>query len=63
MKIAIIHDHLTCRAGGEQVALTFHKAFPNAPIYTLAYNSEGTFPDLRRSKGQGFHRPRCEDRR
>jgi len=47
MKIAIIHDHLTCRAGGEQVALTFHKAFPDAPIYTLAYNSEGTFPEFK----------------
>jgi glycosyltransferase involved in cell wall biosynthesis len=47
MKIAIIHDHLTCRAGGEQVALTFHKAFPEAPIYTLAYNSEATFPEFK----------------
>lgn len=46
MKIAIVHDHLTCKAGGEQVALTFHKAFPNAPIYTLAYNAEATFPEF-----------------
>jgi glycosyltransferase involved in cell wall biosynthesis len=47
MKIAIVHDHLTCRAGGEQVALAFHKAFPDAPIYTLAYNPEGTFPEFK----------------
>jgi glycosyltransferase involved in cell wall biosynthesis len=47
MKIAIIHDHLTCRAGGEQVALTFHKAFPEAPIYTLAYNPKATFPEFK----------------
>jgi glycosyltransferase involved in cell wall biosynthesis len=47
MKIAIVHDHLTCRAGGEQVALTFHRAFPQAPIYTLAYNPETTFPEFK----------------
>ena len=47
MKIAIVHDHLTCRAGGEQVALTFHRAFPNAPIYTLAYNPDATFPEFK----------------
>lgn len=47
MKIAIIHDHLTCRAGGEQVALTFHRAFPEAPIYTMAYNADATFPEFK----------------
>lgn len=47
MKIALIHDHLTCKAGGEQVALTFHKAFPHAPIYTLSYNPNDTFPEFK----------------
>ena len=47
MKVAIVHDHLTCKGGGEQVALTFHKAFPKAPIYTLAYNSEATYPEFK----------------
>ena len=47
MKLAIIHDQLTCRGGGEQVALAFHKAFPNAPIYTLAYDSEATYPEFK----------------
>lgn len=47
MKIAIIHDHLTCKAGGEQVALTFHRAFPEAPIYTMAYNADATFPEFK----------------
>ncbi len=47
MKIALIHDHITCKAGGEQVLLTFHKAFPKAPIYTLAYNPDTTFPEFR----------------
>ncbi len=36
-----------CRAGGEQVALCFHKAFPEAPIYTLCYQSELTFPEFK----------------
>jgi glycosyltransferase involved in cell wall biosynthesis len=47
MKVALIHDHLTCKAGGEQVALTFHKAFPRAPIYTLAYDPAATFPEFK----------------
>lgn len=36
-----------CRAGGEQVALCFHKAFPDAPIYTQCYQSELTFPEFK----------------
>lgn len=36
-----------CRAGGEQVALCFHKAFPEAPIYTLCYQPELTFPEFK----------------
>ncbi|KAB7729431.1 glycosyltransferase [Rudanella paleaurantiibacter] len=36
-----------CRGGGEQVALCFHKAFPAAPIYTLCYGSELTFPEFK----------------
>ena len=29
------------------MALTFHRAFPNAPIYTLAYNPDATFPEFK----------------
>lgn len=47
MKIALVHDHLTNRAGGERVLLAFHRAFPEAPIYTLAYNPDTTFPEFR----------------
>lgn len=43
MKIAIVHDGLMCKGGAEQVALSFHKAFPEAPIYTLAYNRDNTY--------------------
>ncbi len=47
MKIALVQDGLMCRAGGEQVALCFHKAFPDAPIYTQCYQPELTFPEFR----------------
>lgn len=46
MKIAIIHDHLTNRGGAEQVTLSFASAFPNATIFTLAYDSENTYPEF-----------------
>lgn len=36
-----------CRGGGEQVALCFHKAFPDAPIYTQCYQPHLTFPEFR----------------
>lgn len=47
MKIAIVHDGLMCVAGGERVALHFHKAFPDAPIYTLCYQPNLTFPEFK----------------
>ncbi len=46
MKIAIIHDELVRKGGAEQVALSFHKAFPQAPIYTLSYNAQKTYPEF-----------------
>ncbi len=46
MKIALVHDHITCKAGGEQVLLAFHKAFPEAPIFTLAYDKQESFPEF-----------------
>ncbi|WP_338873207.1 glycosyltransferase [Spirosoma sp. SC4-14] len=46
MKIALVQDGLMCRAGGEQVALCFHKAFPDAPIYTQCYQPGLTFPEF-----------------
>ena len=47
MKIALVQDGLMCRAGGEQVALCFHKAFPDAPIYTQCYQPHLTFPEFK----------------
>jgi len=50
MKVAIVHDELMRRGGAEQVVLTMLKAFPSADIYTLAYDSEGTYPDFKKHK-------------
>jgi glycosyltransferase involved in cell wall biosynthesis len=49
MKIAIIHDDLMRRGGGEQVAICFHKAFPKAPIFTSVYQPELTYPDFKKA--------------
>ncbi|MFD1258895.1 glycosyltransferase [Mucilaginibacter terrae] len=50
MRVAIIHDELMRRGGAEQVVLTMLKAFPDADIYTIAYNSEGTYPEYKEYK-------------
>lgn len=47
MKVAIVHDELVRKGGAEQVVLSMHKAFPDAPIYTLCYNSERTYPEFK----------------
>lgn len=47
VKIAIVHDSLMCRGGAEQVTLCFHEAFPHAPIYTLCYQPNLTFPEFK----------------
>jgi glycosyltransferase involved in cell wall biosynthesis len=44
MKVAIVHDELVRRGGAEQVAICLHKLFPDAPIFTLAYNANSTYP-------------------
>lgn len=46
MKVAIVHDHLTNRGGAEQVTLSFASAFPEAPIFTLAYDETNTYPEF-----------------
>lgn len=40
MRIAIIHDYLNQMGGAENVLLTLHDIFPEAPIYTSFYRSE-----------------------
>jgi glycosyltransferase involved in cell wall biosynthesis len=43
MKIALVHDAIYCRAGGERVLLNFNRAFPKAPIFTAIYDPRNTF--------------------
>ena len=50
MKIALIQDELVRKGGAEQVALSFLAAFPDAPMYTLSYNKEQTYPAFKKSK-------------
>jgi glycosyltransferase involved in cell wall biosynthesis len=44
MKIAIVQDDLMRRGGAEQVVRCLHMAFPEAPIYTLCYQPQLTYP-------------------
>jgi glycosyltransferase involved in cell wall biosynthesis len=50
MKIAIVHDDLMRRGGAEQVARCFHLAFPEAPVYTMAYQPHLTYPDFKQCR-------------
>jgi glycosyltransferase involved in cell wall biosynthesis len=47
MKIAIVQDEIIRKGGAEQVVLSFHNAFPEAPIYTLNYNPATSYPEFR----------------
>jgi glycosyltransferase involved in cell wall biosynthesis len=42
MKLAIIHDFLTKLGGAEKVLQAIHELYPEAPIFTLLYDAEGT---------------------
>lgn len=46
-RIAIAHDYLTQRGGAERVALSLHRAFPEAKIYTTLYDPASTFPEFK----------------
>ncbi|WP_375295850.1 glycosyltransferase [Gordonia westfalica] len=46
-RVAIAHDYLTQRGGAEKVVLSLARAFPDAPIYTLLYQPEETYPEFR----------------
>lgn len=47
MRVAIVHDYLTQRGGGERVVLEMAAAFPDAPVYTSLYASDLTFPEFK----------------
>lgn len=40
LKVALVHDWLVGRGGGERVLYDLHEMFPEAPIYTLVYDNE-----------------------
>lgn len=42
MKIALIHDYLTKIGGAQNVLKVFHEMYPEAPVYTLLYDKDGT---------------------
>lgn len=46
--MAIVHEYLNQRGGGERVVLELAKIWPRAPIYTLTYDDEATFPEFAR---------------
>lgn len=37
-KVALVHDWLVSRGGGERVLRCLHEMYPDAPIYTLVYD-------------------------
>jgi glycosyltransferase involved in cell wall biosynthesis len=42
MKIAIVHDFLIKLGGAEKVLEVLHEIYPDAPIYTILYDKDGT---------------------
>jgi glycosyltransferase involved in cell wall biosynthesis len=47
MRIAIVHDDLMRRGGGEQVVLSMLRAYPTADLFTLCYKPELTYPEFK----------------
>jgi glycosyltransferase involved in cell wall biosynthesis len=43
MRVALVHDYLNQYGGAERVLEAMAEMFPDAPIYTLFYDPEGTF--------------------
>lgn len=39
-KVALVHDWLVSRGGGERVLYDLHQMFPDAPIFTLVYDAD-----------------------
>ena len=46
-RVAIAHDYLTQLGGAEKTVLNMSRAFPDAPIYTMLYDADATFPEFR----------------
>ncbi len=48
MKVAIVHDFLMQMGGAEKVVEIFHEMFPDAPVFTSAYDAKA-MPDYYRT--------------
>lgn len=46
-RVAIAHDYLTQLGGAEKTVLAMSRAFPDAPIYTMLYDPDATFPEFK----------------
>jgi glycosyltransferase involved in cell wall biosynthesis len=46
-RVAIAHDYLTQLGGAEKTVLAMTRAFPDAPIYSMLYDPEQTFPEFK----------------
>ena len=40
LNVALVHDWMVSRRGGERVVWAMHEAFPDAPIYTSTFDAE-----------------------
>lgn len=49
MKVALVHDWLTVVGGAERVLLEFHQLYPDAPIFTAAYDPDATLPEFKQA--------------
>jgi len=49
-KVALIHDWLTGRRGGEKVLEVFAEIYPDAPIYTLFHFPGSQIPDIEQKR-------------
>jgi glycosyltransferase involved in cell wall biosynthesis len=49
-KVAFVCDFLTKFGGAQQVLLSMHKVFPEAPIYCLLYDEKGTMVKFKDAK-------------
>lgn len=49
-KVALVHDWLTGRRGGEKVLEVFAEIYPDAPIYTLFHFRGSQIPDIEQKR-------------
>lgn len=50
LKVALVHDYLREYGGAERVVEALHEIFPQAPVYTAYYRSQGLGPHAQRLK-------------